>query len=290
MIQNIAIIGGDLRMVKLAQILAKDKFNINTYALENSDELKNIEQIKICESIKQATENTELILGPIPLSTNSIEINTPFNEKKITIKEFIDNVKGKKIIAGSIKKELKYLFEENNIKIVNILEREELVVLNTIATAEGALQIAITETIKTIHGSNVLILGFGRVGKTVANVFKAMNANIYCEARKNKDFAWIKTYGYEVVKLEELNKQLNKFDIIINTIPTMIIEKEQIECIRKDCLIIDLASKPGGVNMKETEKAGIKSILALSIPGKIAPLTSAEFIKDTLYNILKEEK
>lgn len=289
MTKKIAIIGGDLRIVKLAEMLVKDNFEIKTYALENAQSLENIQKIQHCKSIQEALKDMEIVIGPIPLSSNNMEINTPFSNKVITLEELVINLERKKFIAGNIKEEFYQYTKNKEIEIIDILNREELVVLNTISTAEGAIQIAMEETIRTIHGSNVLVMGFGRVGKALSNMLKGIGANVYCEARKNEDLAWIKTYGYEPVKLDELKEKLSQFDIIINTIPAMVIKKEEISYLNKDCLIIDLASNPGGVDREETKKQGIKTIWALSLPGKVAPLTSAEFIKDTIYNILNEK-
>ena len=58
--------------------------------------------------------------------------------------------------------------------------------------------------------------------------------------------------------------------------------------MKKDVVIIDLASNPGGVDRKAAREKDLKVIWALSLPGKVAPLTSAEFIKETLYHVLKE--
>ena len=161
-------------------------------------------------------------------------------------------------------------------------------VLNAISTAEGAIQIAMEETIRTIHGSNVLIMGFGRIGKILAKELQGLGANVYCEARKNEDLAWIKAYGYNAIHLNELDNYLNDFHIIINTIPNLVLDEKKLNLLNKDCLIIDLASNPGGLDRDNAKKIGIKTIWALSLPGKVAPLTSAEFIKDTIYNIFQE--
>ena len=290
MTQTIAIVGGDLRIVKLAEMLAKDNFKIKTYALEKAENLRKIEEIQFCSSLKETLQGVEVVIGPIPLSSNNIQINTPFSEGNITLEELAQELKGKKIIAGNIKKEFYEVVNQEETQIIDLLKREELVVLNTIATAEGAIQIAMEETIKTIHGSNILVLGFGRVGKMLANMLKGIGANVSCEARRNVDLAWIKAYGYEPIRLEELKEKLGKFDIIMNTIPTLILGEEELAQLKKDSLIIDLASNPGGVDKLAAKKQGIKMIWALSLPGKVAPLTSAEFIKDTIYNVLKENE
>lgn len=290
MIQTIAIVGGDLRVVKLAEMLAKDNFKIKTYALEKAESLRKIKEIQFCSSLKETLQGVEVVIGPIPLSSNNIQINTPFSEGNITLEELAQELKGKKFIAGNIKKEFYEIINQEDTQIIDLLEREELVVLNTIATAEGAIQIAMEETIRTLHGSNVLVLGFGRVGKMLANMLKGIGANVTCEARKNVDLAWIKAYGYEPVRLEELKEKLGKFDIVMNTIPTLILGEEELTQLKKDCLVIDLASNPGGVDKLAAKKQGIKMIWALSLPGKVAPFTSAEFIKDTIYHVLKENK
>lgn len=288
MIKNIAIIGGDLRIVKLVEMLAKDNVFVKTYALENAESLKKIEQIKQCNSLEEAIQNVECVIGPIPLSNNLEEINTPFSNITITKKELVESLNGKKFISGSIKQEFYELAKDKKIEVIDILEQEELVVLNTIATAEGAIQIAMEQTIKTLHRSDILVLGFGRVGKMLANMLKGIGANVYCEARKQEDLAWIKAYGYKIVKFENLKQEIGKFDIIMNTIPSLIITKEELNEINKDCLLIDLASKPGGIDKEEANKIGIKVIHALALPGKVAPLTSAEYIKETIENVLNK--
>ena len=144
------------------------------------------------------------------------------------------------------------------------------------------------ETQKTLHGSKVLIMGFGRIGKVLAKMLDGIGAKVYCEARKNEDIAWIKAYGYEPIHLNNLNEHLGEFEIIISTIPFQILDKDRLELVNKDAVIIDLASNPGGVDRKAAKEKDLKLIWALSLPGKVAPLTSAIYIKETLYHVLKE--
>ena len=144
------------------------------------------------------------------------------------------------------------------------------------------------ETQRTVHGSKVLVMGFGRIGKVLAKMLDGIGAKVSCEARKDEDIAWIKAYGFEPVHLNNLNEKLNEYDMIINTIPFQILNSERLEFVKKDVVIIDLASNPGGVDRKVAKEKNLKLIWALSLPGKIAPLTSAEFIKEVLYHVLEE--
>ena len=174
------------------------------------------------------------------------------------------------------------------IEIIDIMKREELAVLNTIATAEGTIQVAIENTNRILHGSEVLILGFGRIGKVLARKLAGLSVKVTCAARKDEDLAWIEAYGHKSLNINNLGENLRLFDIIINTVPHIILTEQKLEYVKKETLLIDLASNPGGIDKKAIKDRNLKFVWALSLPGKVAPTTSAEFIKNTIYNILRE--
>ena len=283
--KSITVVGGDLRIVKLIEMLDSDGYKVYTYGLENSEEILNLERVEMCPTLEEAIAASKVVVGPIPLSSDRRRLSTPFGRNNVELPDFVEALKGKYLIAGNIG--IKEELEANEVQFTDLLKREEFSVLNTIATAEGTLQIAMEETQRTVHGSNVIVMGFGRIGKVLAKILDGIGAKVYCEARKDEDISWIKAYGYNPVHLNDLNANLNKFDIIINTIPFQILDEERLDLVKKEAIIIDLASNPGGVRKAAREK-GLKVIWALSLPAKVAPLTSAEFIKETLYHVLEE--
>ena len=286
---SFAIIGGDLRIIKLAQMLAKDGNKVYAYGLEKAEELKNYNNIIFAEKLSKAIrEDVEVVIGPIPFSSNGTTINAPFSEKEISIRELMHHLNAKILIAGSITPDVYDMANDEYIEIIDIMKREELAVLNTISTAEGTIEIAIANTNKIIHGSNVLILGFGRIGKVLARKMAGLSAKVTCAARKEEDLAWIRAYGHKVTNINVLGGNLAEYDLIINTVPHLILTKERMQYVKDDCLLIDLASNPGGIDKKAAKDKNLKLIWALALPGKVAPVTTAEFIKDTVYNILKE--
>lgn len=167
MIKKISIIGGDLRIVKLSEMLLNEGAEVFTYGMENTEE--QLETIK-CKTLEEAIQNAEVILGPVPFSSDSQTINAPFSKEKIFIEDLIKKTKGKTLIAGAIKNNVYELANQNNVEIIDLMKREELCILNAISTAEGTIKIAIEETSKTLHGSNILIMGFGRIGKILAKM------------------------------------------------------------------------------------------------------------------------
>lgn len=282
--QKISIIGGDLRIVNLAKVLAKEEWKVYTYALEKAEELTNFKQIESCETLQEALQKADVIVSSIPLSQDGMTVMAPFAKKQVKLDELQANIKNKKFIAGKLDATWK---SNPLIEAYDILEIEEYAILNAIATAEGAIQIAMEEFPKTISGSNILVMGFGRIGKIVAKMLQGIGANVYCEARKKEDLAYIKAYGYQPIALENLADYLGQFDVIINNIPVQILDQSKLDLVKKEALILDLASKPGGVDFEYAKKKQIKTIWALALPGKVAPVSAAEYIKEIIYNIMK---
>ena len=99
---NFTVVGGDLRIIKLAQMLANDGNTIYAYGVEKAEELKENENIIICEKLSEAIKNSEIIIGPIPFSSNGKDISSPFSEKTISIRELMHAINAKILIAGSI--------------------------------------------------------------------------------------------------------------------------------------------------------------------------------------------
>ena len=285
---NFSIIGGDLRIIKLAKMLAEDGNNVYTYGMEKAEELKENKNIMMCNKLQETVKKSEIVIGPIPFSSNGKGINAPFSDNIISIRELMHVINAKILIAGSITPDVYDLANDEYIEIIDIMKREELAVLNTISTAEGTIEIIIANTNKIIHGSKILILGFGRIGKVLARKLAGLSAKVTCAARKDEDLAWIRAYGHMETNINAIGENLSEYDVIINTVPHLVLTSEKIKYVKDDCLLVDLASNPGGIDKKAAKDKNLKLIWALALPGKVAPVTTAEFIKDTVYNILKE--
>ncbi len=107
-------------------------------------------------------------------------------------------------------------------------------------------------------------------------------------ARKPSDLAWIRINGCEGIHISKIKDYADQADILFNTVPAMILDEEILSCLSRDCLVIDLASKPGGVDFDMAKNLRIKTIWALSLPGKVAPISAGAMIKETITNILTE--
>jgi dipicolinate synthase subunit A len=281
-----AIIGGDMRNVYLAELLKKDYQYVEIYGFEKSGKpwaSKNA-------PLDFILDGARVIVGGIPLISENGFISTPLSKEKTTIQEVIEKTGENSIfIAGKIPDSVKKQLESKNIKYVDIVEREELMVLNAVPTAEGAVHILIEELPITLMDSRVLVVGYGRIGKILTKMLQGFGAEVWVAARKYSDIAWIEAQELKPVPMHQLARYVSDMDAIVNTAPSLVLTKEILEKTRSGCLLLDLASKPGGIDFKAAEEFGFKAIWSLGLPGKIAPLTAGDIIRRTIYNIIEEE-
>lgn len=287
-IKSFAVIGGDLRQVHLAGLLADDGYNVYATGFDRDVEVS--KDVIIVRSAEEAVHKSQCVILPLPFSVDGITVNAPYARSPIPISELIGaSKKGMIILGGKFNNELFKIADNNGIKLIDYFKREDMAIMNTIPTAEGAIQIAMEEMPTTIHGSNCLVLGFGKVAKTLCHDLYSLGANVTAAARKCADLAWMKSLGYTPLTICELEENIFKYDVVFNTIPAVILSEDVLANVKRDCLVIDLASKPGGVDFETAGRIGIKTIWALSLPGKVAPLSSGAIIKETILNVLNEE-
>lgn len=233
-------------------------------------------------TIANEVEQAEYVMFPIPFTKDKVHITG----EDVLIEDVIKKCINKTIFSGGIPKEFKRQMEINNVIYYDLMELDEVALLNAIPTAEGAIAKAMELTNETIHGANILVLGFGRVAKILADKLKGLNANVFCAARSKKDLAHIKALGYNVVDINQMGDCLDKMDVIFNTVPTLILGEKKLKLLNTDSVIIDLASSPGGVDFEKAKELGITAVLELGIPAKVAPKSAAKYLKESIDKVI----
>ena len=283
---NIWVVGGDMRQAKLAEQFADDGHTVHTFALERSPEpILGAEQAGDLEGAALA----DCVVLPLPVTGEGSLLNAPLSAGRHTLAQVLDALRpGQVVCAGKVGDEARSLAAKRGLTLQDYFAREELAVANAVPTAEGAIQIAMEELPSTLHGARVLVIGYGRLGKLLAHRLSGLGARVSVAARSCADLAWIEAYGYGVEHSAQLEGWLCCYDLVVNTVPARVLDAEALSDLRPGCLVIDLASKPGGVDFDAASRLGIKAIWALSLPGKVAPVTAGRSIRTTIYNILNE--
>ncbi len=291
---KIGILGGDMRQAALARKLSSLGFEIAVWGIGKACSIG--ESVR-CADIVDAIRNADAIVLPLPVSRDGVTLNCPlYRGEAPRLSDIIEKTEADTVVLGG---KLDAAFTVNatkkQITLIDYFECEELQIKNAVPTAEGAVAIALDELPITVFGSNTAVVGYGRVGKAVAKLLRAMGAKVKVAARSGEQLAYAEIDGCTPVSLKRMQNTplplcaVGDCDVIFNTVPYRIFTKDVLSAFRRDTLIIDLAGDDGGVDRTAAESLGIKTIWALSLPGKVAPFTAASIVSDCVLELLREK-
>ncbi len=270
---NFAIIGGDARFSRLAELLRADGHSVRCAGLEGAG--------AACLPLEDALRDAKIVILPLPACAGEA-VNAPLAAEKIDVRRLAELIRpGQTVLAGKPEGALAEL-----VPCVDYFAREELTVRNAAATAEGALEILLRELPVTLLGERVLVVGFGRIGKLLALRLHLLGARVAVSARKPADLAWIECLGLEAARTERLD--VSGFRAVVNTVPALVLDERRLTGADRDCLLLDLASKPGGIDFDAAKRLGLRTVHALGLPGRACPETAAAAIRDTIYNVIND--
>lgn len=274
---TIGILGGDNREWVMMECLLKEGAKLKVLG-DPGGELTDL--VEIVSSLDELIEDVRVIVGPMSGTNPEGMIKARFVDQPIYLDENFFRLLGPNlpILIGMTNAQVRGLAEKANIPLELIALREDVAILNAIPTAEGAIQIAMEELPITIHGSKTLVMGLGKCGIPLAWRLRALGSDVYGVTRSSAAVAKAQDLGINPISYDKLDQYLPEFDAIFNLVPAMVLPEERVRLIRQDALIIDLASAPGGIDFEAAEKYGVKALLSLGLPGKVAHKTSGQIL------------
>lgn len=162
-------------------------------------------------------------------------------------------------------------------KTIDLLQDAVYVAENAQITAHCAIKHLLAKLNVILPGSPVLVVGWGRIGKCLASLLKAMGAIVTVAVRKPSDHAMLLALGYDAAWIDSLSYDLFRYYAIVNSVPAMVLPKDKMQYCAKDCVKIDLASLPG--------IADEDVLWARGLPGKDAPISSGKLIAKTVLRL-----
>lgn len=283
---NLWVVGGDQRQDRLAEMLAEDGHRVHTYALDRAEEPRGtVMPAGSLEKIGKA----DCVILPLPAVGEEGMLSTPLTEERVRMTDLLDAMRPGQLMAGGrLDRETILAAQARGLLWRDYFAREELAIANAIPTAEGAIQLAMENLPITIHACRVLVVGYGRVGRTLADRLRGLGAFVSVAARRYEQLAWAEADGCTAQRLGDMGGWLCGYDLIVNTVPAWVLTEELLGDLKASCLVIDVASKPGGADLEAAQRLGVPVIWALSLPGKVAPVTAGRAIQQTIYHILQE--
>lgn len=281
-----AVIGGDRRSVLLCTQLARDGHRVYTYALEQAELPAEIPK---SGCLQGCVYGADCVVLPVPAEKASF-VNAPFSVEPLERERLIDALwKGQLLCGGKLSEALRSSALAAGVHAVDIMARPAFSVGNAALTAEGALEIMLRQSERSIRASRVLILGRGRIGRILASMLHSLGAEVTVAARRAADRAESRVLGMEAVDFPELENGLGRYDFIVNTVPARVMTETML-CTVEDALLIELASPPGGFDRVLAENIGLRVTSAPGLPGKCAPYAAAELIRETVYDVIREQE
>ncbi|MFD2116776.1 dipicolinate synthase subunit DpsA [Paenibacillus yanchengensis] len=287
--EQVLILGGDARQFEVMKKLVALHANVTVCGFEQCHHpLDGVLQVDFQPEVMQG--KNRIILPAAGIDEQGL-IASPFGNQPIqlTADHIAQLSKDAVIYTGMARSNLQQMCAEQKISLIELFERDDIAIMNSIPTAEGALVMAIENTNFTIHQSRAIVLGFGRTGFTMARVLHALGAKVKVGLRKPDQFARAVEMGLEPFYIKDFEHHLSNIDLIFNTIPTMIVTAQIIVNMPKNAVIIDLASKPGGTDFDFAAQHGVKAILAPGLPGIVAPQTAGRIIADCLAQLMIDD-
>lgn len=273
---DVAIIGGDIRQIYMAQFFKIRGYSVITYGLSHPM-IKDI--CKQGTSLRDTLKSSSILISAIPLSKDGTFITSLTSSSDLKLESFMGYMEhGHCLFAGIIPPMVKAHCQAGHIPYFDFMVDDSLAISNGIATAEGAIMEAISKSSGNLHKASVLVLGFGRCSKVLAHKLYGLDACVTIGARKDSDLALADALGYDFCHLTSLPGKISSYDYIFNTIPSIVLPKELLRLISQETVIIDIASAPGGLDYEAADAMGLNTSHFLGIPGRVAPKASAEIL------------
>lgn len=206
-----------------------------------------------------------------------------------------------KILDNKIFKELKknclvitllknqYLLElskENHFRYLDLLSQEDFLTKNSILTGEGLMSYLISHSRNPLYQSRVMVLGFGHCAKPIIEYLRAFQSEVVVGVRNLTYKDEIEHMGAQCIDIQDID--LSNIDILINTVPHVIVQKAQLDDAKKRIMIVDIASYPYGVDHHYAISLGLNSIILPSIPCKYAYGYAGKMIADVIERELED--
>lgn len=253
------LVGGDRRIYWAAQYLRERGYPVRSWGVEGM------------EDSADTTLRGNIIL-PLPAFCGE-RIS---GAGEIPVGQFLRRLESGSRIFGGLLRPWQEALEGKGVFCCELYGSEPLTTANAVPTAEGAIALAMDHSIITLQGSQCLVIGYGRIGKVLAQKLQALGAEVTVCARKPGDCALAEAQGCRSDETGVYYRGLELYDYLFNTVPGAVLTEEQLRRLPKNCLLIELASAPGGFDGQDCEALGLRYVLARGLPGKCAPKTAGE--------------
>lgn len=265
------MVGGDARSAWTAQSLRSNGLEVKTFGVPQQEDSPLPKQFPI-------------LLLPYPSFSGALVRG----KAAVPVEELLCRADGLTHVYGAQFGIWKEGFESRGAQVTELYGSEPLTTANAVPTAEGAIELAMAQSDITLYGARCLVIGYGRIGKVLSQRLHALGASVTVTARKGGDLALAESLGLSTDLTGRYLHGLGQYDFVFNTVPSSILSDSQLEQLSRDCILIELASAPGGFCAETCQARGLRCLLASGLPAKCAPKTAGALYAQSILPHLEE--
>lgn len=210
---------------------------------------------------------------------------------KLLKEELIKHDAGKTtVFGGAFTDAWKTFLEQSGIACVDLMELENVALKNARITAEATVAEILKYSDYSILNQKIIVTGYGRCGREIANLLKEMGAKVTVLARGAEVRKKAQAEGHVAVDFSYGPEEVYGARTIVNTVPATVLKEPMIREMHPDTVIIDIASRPGGADLAAAEGCGIQVIPALGLPGIYTTKSSAAVLAEAIRGYMGAEQ
>lgn len=288
---TVALVGGDRREIEVVRALL-NCCNVRCFGLPQGD-LPQDKGLCVAKGPAEALYGADVLILPMAGVNDQGRLFAPLYEstgEEIYLKseDLAGLPQGAPVLVGRSSAYLRGLCNDWGLRLCEVAEHDMVAVPNAVPTAEGALALLLAETPITVSGMQVAVLGFGRVGEALAERLAALGAVVWVVNRGSRRRKKAEKLGFAVVDWEQWQDVLPKCNAVVNTVPTLLLGRSELARLPDGAFVLDLASGAGGVDFAAAAELGLRAEHALSLPGKVAPVSAGRILGAAYPRYLRE--
>ena len=265
----IAVVGGDEREQEICRLAAQSGAAVRAFGFPWP--AQDIDGVVHARDGAAALKGAHIALFPIPGIASDGSL---FATVKIIPREPLLSVMAPAahLILGRADAGLHKTAAALGITIHEYEGDHELMLLRAPAIVEAALKVIIENTLITIHGARICVVGQGNIGAALTRTLIALGAKVTVAARNPVQRAAAYTLGATPLALDRLAEAANEFDVLLASAPAPVVTAALIDRLPAHALVVDLTAPPGSCDLDYARNSGRKAIWARAL-GRRAPVT-----------------
>lgn len=291
--RRICVLGGDERQRYTVLALAKHGYRVAHWGMGEGWRAQNA----LALSDWREASGKDILILPLPMTQDGVRLFSPLQGscESVRLSCLFSACRSGLVFAGRVSDALRSRAEQYDIRLIDYYASEALQMRNALPTAEGALLTALQELPVTLYGIRCAVLGYGRIASLLGEKLTALGACVTVYARRERDrlHAELRGMQAQMLALDGDGAVGISFPpdcrVVFNTVPQTVLSEAVLRSLPENCLLIDLASPPGGIDFAAAERLGRRTVWATALPGRLFPESAGEILAATLEELLEKE-